>query len=332
MHTIKLGILGAGLAVKQLHWPALADLGSQFETVAICDIDAVAAQEIATLVGGEPHLSDDWDTFFNNAAIEAVLISLPIHLNAEAIRAAVRAGKHVICEKPLAASWPQAAELVAELRHTPLVIAIAENFHYREDFRQARRWMDEGAIGTVVVISLQATFWSDVHEGFGSTPWRHDHQYRGAAIADGGVHHTAALRELGGEVEQVHAFIKDVHPVLGGPDTMVLNLRFRSGVLGQLLFAAAVKPSEPGFDRILVLGTEGSINIERGVARLHRPNTESVEFHAPDPSGYRSEFRNFYNAVTSNQPVVATLDSALADWRIIMRALDSAESRSVERV
>ncbi|MBA3469765.1 MAG: Gfo/Idh/MocA family oxidoreductase [Herpetosiphonaceae bacterium] len=329
MQSINLGILGAGLAVKHLHWPALHHLAGMFTITAVCDIDLTAAQEIARLVGGDPVVTTDWDEFFGNSQLEAVLISLPIHLNAAAIRAAVRAGKHVICEKPLAASLAQAEDLVAELRDAPVVIEIAENFHYRSDFKQARRWIEEGAIGTVVIINIIAAFWSDPTEGFASTAWRQDHQYRGAVIADAGVHQVAALREVGGEVEQLHAFTKDVHPVLAGSDSLVLNVRFRSGALGQLLFSGAVQAAEPSFDAITALGLEGTITVRHGVATLHRPNRENVEYRAEDARGYIGEFHNFYHAIRSNEPVVATLDEALADWRIIMGALDSAESRQV---
>jgi predicted dehydrogenase len=329
MRPIKLGILGAGLAVKHLHWPALRQLDGMFEIVAVCDLDPLAAAEVGALVGGQPALTSDWPLFFATGGMEAVLISLPIHLNAQAIRAAVRAGKHILCEKPLAADWDQASELVEEVRHAPLVIAIAENYHYREDLRQARRWMEAGAIGTVVAISLQATFWSDTERSFASTPWRHDRQYRGAVIADAGVHHAAALREIGGEIAQLQAFIKDVHPVLAGPDSMVLNVRFHSGLLGQVFFSGAVRPADPCFDRMLIIGSEGSISTEWGVARLHRAGEAMVEYTSPDPNGYLGEFRNFHGAITANEPVVATLDSALTDWNIIMRALDSAESGSV---
>ncbi len=329
MQSIQLGILGAGLAVKYLHWPALQQLDGMFTITAVCDIDQAAAADIAQLVGGDPSVTTDWDEFFSSAQVEAVLISLPIHLNAAAIRAAVRAGKHVLCEKPLAASLPQAEALVAELRHAPVVIEIAENFHYRSDFKQARRWIEEGAIGTVAIISLIAAFWSDPTEGFASTAWRQDHQYRGAVIADAGVHQAAALREIGGEVEQIHAFTKDVHPVMAGTDSLVLNLRFRSGALGQLLFSGAVQAADPSFDAITVLGLEGSITVRNGLATLHRGTAEPVEYKAADPRGYRGEFENFYHAIRSDAPVIATLDEALADWRIIMGALDSAESREV---
>lgn len=330
MTQIKLGILGAGLAVEHLHWPALCELRDEFVVTAICDRSQEAAERIAQLVGGEPSIFSAWEAFFSDSSYDAVLISLPIHLNADAMRAAARAGKHIICEKPLAANLAQAEHLAEELRHLPTVVVIAENIHYRDDLKQARRWIDAGRIGSVCAISVVAAFWSDTSQGFSSTPWRHDHQYRGAVIADAGVHHAALLRELGGEIEQIHAFYKDVHPVLKGPDTAVVNIRYESGVLGQLLFAAASKPVEPSFDTFVVLGTAGSISGKLGVVELRGADGEQERYEAQDPKGYVGEFRNFHRAITAGEPVIATLDEALADWRVIMKALDAAESRSVQ--
>jgi predicted dehydrogenase len=325
---IKLGVLGSGLAVEHLHWPALQGLRDLFTITGLCDIDHQAMRTIAALLDNTPLQTTSWDELLASD-VDAVLISLPIHLNAEAIRAAVRAGKHVICEKPLAANLPQAEALAAELRDAKPVICIAENFHYRDDLKQARRWMDDGAIGTVVGISLNAWFWSDTSQGFAATRWRQDHQYRGAVIADAGVHHAAGLRALGGDIEQIHAFIKDIHPVLQGPDTMVMNVRFRSGVLGQLFFAAAVKAPQPCFDNFMVLGDAGSIVISNGSATLTRPNHDPETYTAIDSRGYVGEFRNFHAAIRHGEPIVATLDQALADWRVIMKALDAAEGREV---
>ena len=56
MRPVRLGILGAGLAVRHLHWPALQQLDGMFEVVAVCDVAEQAAAEVAGLVGGDPGL------------------------------------------------------------------------------------------------------------------------------------------------------------------------------------------------------------------------------------------------------------------------------------
>ena len=334
---IRLGIVGAGLAVKLLHWPALQRLGDQFTITQICDSEPAAAEEVSRLTGGAP-VTTDYRELLANPGIEAVLISLPIHLNAQVIREAARAGKHVICEKPLAASLAQGRALVQALEGLPTVVAIAENFHFRPDIAQARAWIADGRIGRLFLLTSQGTYWTQETLGFASTPWRQDPQYRGAVVADAGVHHTAGLRELGGEVEQLQAFVKDVHPVMGGPDTLVLNLRFRNGALGNLVFSGAAKASGPDFALFRAFGTEGTIIVGGGEARLLRgagPEQNDQEvletFKPPEGAdgGYYEEFLDFYEAVRTGRPPGVPPASALRDLELVLRALDSAESRSV---
>ncbi|MDB5080125.1 MAG: hypothetical protein JWP00_2049 [Chloroflexi bacterium] len=337
---LKLGIIGSGLAVKWLHWPALKKLNDKYRVVVCCDIDPKAAQEVARLAESDLNspgcrVSTDYREVLAADDVEAVLLSLPIHLTSQFILDAVRAGKHVIAEKPLAANLEQGRELVDTLRgFTDTKVVIAENYHYRNDFAKVKEWMAAGRIGQPFLIQMVSRFWTETSSGFSSTPWRQDNQYRGGIFADAGVHQAAALRELGGEVEQLQAFTKSVHPVMGGLDTVVLNLRFRSGAVGSLVFAGAAKDQAGGMVMTDILGSGGAIHLTRGKAVLTEGNGKEArvveEYNDPDhDGGYVGEFENFYRAIRENAPVVASVEEALKDWEIIMRALDSAESRSV---
>jgi predicted dehydrogenase len=327
--TVRLGIIGAGLAVKLLHWPALTRLAEQFRIVAVADVAPQAAQEIAGMAGG-CRWTRDYRELLAAEDVEAVLISLPIHLNAQVIIESVRAGKHVLCEKPVAANLPQGQEVVAAVRGAPVVVEIAENYHYRGDIVQARAWRDAGRIGKPFLISVTSYYYTDTGKGFGSTPWRHDSQYRGNAITDAGVHEIALLRELGGEVEQLQAFTKLVHPQMSGVDTMVLNLRFRNGILGNFTFSAGAVEAPSATTQATLFGTEGTIHLEDRGARLRRRGEPEEVYTPPEQDGgYYDEFLNFYEAIVAGKPVISTPEAAYRDLEIIMRGLDSAESRSV---
>ncbi len=337
---IRLGIIGSGLAVKLLHWPALKKLTDKYRVVVCCDVDPKAAQEVARLAEQDLNssgcrVSTDYREVLAADDVEAVLLSLPIHLTSQFTLDAVRAGKHVITEKPLASNLEQGQELVETLRgFSDIKVEVAENYHYRNDFAKAKEWMAAGRIGQPFMVQMVSRFWTDPAIGFSTTPWRQDNQYRGGIFADAGVHQAAALRELGGEIEQLQAFAKSVHPVMGGQDTVVLNLRFRSGAIGSLVFAGAAKDQAGGMSLTDILGTTGAIHLTNGKAVLTEGNGKEAkvveEYTDPDhDGGYFAEFENFYHAVRENAPVISTVEEALKDWEIIMRALDSAESRSV---
>ncbi len=326
--TVRLGIIGAGLATKWLHWPALKRMPDRFSIVAVADVDVSAAQEVAELVGG-CRSTAHYTELLSSEDVEAVLVSLPIHLNAQVLVEAARAGKHVLCEKPVGSNLQQAQEVVSAVRDLPVVVAVAEQFHHRRDIRQVQEWIREGRIGKPFLVDAANRYWTDTQEGFGSTPWRQDSQYRGGAITDAAVHQAALLRHLGGEVEQLHAFTKLVHPELSGVDTMVLNLRYRNGVLGRFLFSAAAAEAGGPYMQATVYGTEGTIVLEEGKLRLRRRGAPEESHEYDTDEAFYDQLVNFHAAITGGEPVVSTPEEAMRDLEILMRAYDSAESRSV---
>jgi predicted dehydrogenase len=333
---VKLGIIGSGLAVKYLHAPAIKKLKGKYEIVVSCARSEKSARDGVTLAQQEldsPNCSwtTDYKEVLANPEVEAVLLSLPIQLNAQFIFEAAQAGKHIIAEKPLAANLNEAEQLVEKLRpFNQLVIEIAENFHYREDFLKAKEWLNAGRVGQVFLIEIHQRFWMDTSKGFASTPWRYSNEFRGGLVADGGVHCAAALRELGGEVKQLQAFAKTMHPDSRDADTLLLNLQFESGAIGNLLFTGAVKSRNvsPLYGR--VCGTEGAVELYDGRVVLTKgahPKAEVVEeFEVADfDNGYTGEFLNFYQAIREGAKVLSTAEDAYKDMRIIMRALDSSD-------
>lgn len=328
---IKLGIIGGGLAVKLLHWPALQRLRDKYEFVAVADVDPARAQATAEMIGADRTFTDYHD-LLALSAIEAVLLALPIHLTAPITLDAARAGKHVLLEKPPATNLEQAQELKEQLACQPVTILVAENFRYRPDLLAIERIVREGGIGELVLIRLHALMKANTSDpnSFGSTPWRHDPQYRGGQMLDGGVHHAAALRSIGGEVEWVQAFTKSGGSQLNGPTTMTMNLRFRSGALASYVHSAVVQDEQPSFLGLSVYGTTGTIRLQDRKLEIIRPGqaTERVDVDTSD-GGYYGEFLNFYEAVHEGKPVIATVEESYKDMELILRGIDSAEQADV---
>lgn len=340
--AVRLGIIGTGLAVKWIHWPVLQNLKDFYTLVTVCDIDPEAARTTAQKAAGELNSPGcSWTTNYlevlANPDVEAVLIALPIQLTAKVILDAVQAGKHVLAEKPLAATLDQANDLVHTLGDNKnQVVEIAENFHYRTDFKKAREWIQAGRIGKPFLIEMASHHWTDVEKGFGTTPWRQNNQYGGGVLVDAAVHHAAGLRELGGEVASLQAFVTSVHPFMAGPDTLNLSLQFRSGAIGSLLFSGAVKTTQPKYLEAAVYGTMGEIRITWGLLTLSvspRENekpvlVEEIKLTRED-SGYLSEFKNFYEAIRHAATVISTVEEARRDFEIITQALHSAGSGQI---
>ncbi|MGH7451962.1 MAG: Gfo/Idh/MocA family protein, partial [bacterium] len=112
MHNdpLRLGVIGCGLATKNLHWPALRNLTDKFRIVAVCNHTPDKAREFAQIAGLNK-FETDYRRLLDSPEIDAVLVSLPIDKNAAVTRDCLAAGKHVLCEKPLAHNLEEAKTL-----------------------------------------------------------------------------------------------------------------------------------------------------------------------------------------------------------------------------
>ena len=132
MNAINLGIIGTGIAARDLHWPVLKQLTHQFTIHTVCNRTRAKAVTFAELIGGA-NVVDNATELLAVPEVEAVLIAAPIHLNLELTTAALAAGKHVLVEKPIEANLAQAKKMVALAdQYTQLVKMIAEHFRYRQ--------------------------------------------------------------------------------------------------------------------------------------------------------------------------------------------------------
>ena len=125
MPPLRLGVIGVGLIWIRTHQPLLEPMTDAFAPVAFCDVSeerrAALAQEFL-----DARVRDDYRALLELAEVEAVLVLTPIALNAPVARAALRAGKHVILEKPLARSIAEGRELIATARQAGRLLCVTE--------------------------------------------------------------------------------------------------------------------------------------------------------------------------------------------------------------
>ena len=325
---IRLGIIGTGLAVEKLHWPALRQMTDRFHVVAFANDHRQGAEQFAERAG----LSMDgyhaaYPDLLRRDDVEAVLITLPIPLLLSAARAALEAGKHVFSEKPPGADLDQAREFLAlGIQFPDRTVLVGENFLYRDDMRLARSLLDAGAIGRLHLMAWRQVFHLVPRAGtFSSTPWRWVKSYRGGPQLDAGIHHIGQIRLLCGDVEQLQGFTQDANPTHSGPSDLALNMRFVSGAIGNYVGAHLAIPTPDEPNEMRLYGTDGVLAIKRGLVRVLRPDGTDEEHHIESDLGYYNEWLNFHDALVYGEPIVGTIAQSFHNLLIVMRALDSAE-------
>ena len=154
--SVNLGVIGTGSAFRRLHLPVLQKMPEDFRVVALATRTRAKAEQFTREISGAK-VYDDYRALLYRPVVEAVLVAVPIEFGARVFIDAMGAGKHVLAEKPIAATVTEARQILQASKQTSGVIAIAENFRYREDIIKARQVIAAGEIGDVYCV---LTYWN----------------------------------------------------------------------------------------------------------------------------------------------------------------------------
>lgn len=293
--TLGWGVIGIGDIVKTTMAPAIV-AEPECDLVAGVSRDQGRADAFASQFGAR-FAYTDYDAMLANPEVEAVLIATPNVFHADQVVAAARAGKHVLCDKPLAIDVAGAKRAVEAC--TDAGVALGVNFHNRHLpwVRDVSRLIAEGVIGDVRVVQLQVASGPRHY-----TNWRADPGIAGlGTVHNVGVHGLDFLRVLlGSDPVEVIAMI-DPAPDSGEVEMLALiQLRFQSGALVQ--YNANETLRDPLND-IVIYGTEGRV-IGRGFTRSRNDGelavlTDSGETvtRYPAPEAHRLSMAAFTKAV-----------------------------------
>jgi predicted dehydrogenase len=329
IRPIRLGIVGAGLAVKKLHWPALARLRNRFDVVAFANRTRATAEEFATLA----HLpmdryTADYRAVLARTDVEAVLVCVPIPQLLPITSDCLAAGKHVVCEKPPGVDLAEAQQFVAlPDRYPRQKIMMTENFFYRDDLRLARSLIDRGVIGRPqLVLERWVCQLVPTPGEFSITPWRYKPAYRGGPLLDGGVHSIATIRLLGGNITQLYARTEWINRTMDAPSVMIMTFGFAGGASGNCVWGFLGNPVLDEARDTRLYGSEGTLISSRGQAILVRPDGSTEEYRVePFETGHYNMWLNFHDAVIHDEPMVATVRQSFENMLVVLRALEAAE-------
>lgn len=258
--TLNVGLLGCGRIAQFFHLKILARL-PRVRLAALADADEkLLAQAKGRAPGAQTYT--DYRALIAESGVDAVVNCLPTGLHGAAGLAAVRAGKHLYQEKPIAIGVAEAAELVAAWEAAGVVGAMGFNFRDHPVYTGAKAYLAEGRIGAVV----------GVRSVFGSAArplpaWKASRATGGGVLLDLFSHHGDLARWLfDAEAASVFAHVRSVKTEA---DTASVNLRLTNGVVFQS-FHTMCGVDE---DRMEILGEAGALHIDRyaGTLRLTPP-------------------------------------------------------------
>ena len=344
METLKVGLMGAGGIARQ-HGVAWRSNAPRGEIVAVADVSEARARAIADdYTGGRARLYDGIESLLTDPEIDAVDICLPHHLHTEAIIASARAGKAILCEKPLCTTLDDAARIDAALRESGVTFMMAHNQLFQPSLIEARRLLGAGTLGTPyffrsmelfqnrAALSARATATSALPPGESPWAWRSDPQRMGGGeILDTGWHGTYRLLALANDRPiEVWAtlgrfFLSD----LPSEDTGLLVVRFASGTIGEMVTTWAFASVNAW--QFEVMGELGSI-AGAGTRTLHQVHTwpEPAERVSEPVHTFTAEVTHFLDVVQLGVPNLAPFETGARVLQLTKAAyLAAAEGRPV---
>jgi predicted dehydrogenase len=310
---LRLGLIGTGVAARELYLPAFRALSKKLEVVACTNRTREKAEAYARLAE-IPQVLDTPDDLIASPDVDAVMISLPIDAQPELVKQVLAAGKPVISEKPLAPSVAEGKKLVKAAARYDVPWLVAENFAFMPAIDRVRRWLTEGKLGAPRLVEVFQLTFMDAKNPYFHTPWRQQPKHIGGFVADGGVHMAHALRRVMGMPEVVKNLTAQFDPMLSPIDTAVAVLKFPSGVLGT--WTSCFSAHHHQGPMLRMYGSKATAELYWSHALLRTGRGKETRFDAKVTS-FEAQFSHFVEVVQKGTPLSYTPEQALLDLTLI---------------
>jgi len=320
---MKVGIVGAG-SMGTTHAAGWADTPAE-----IVGFTAETQQEAGVLAKRyNAKVYPDLDAIL--ADVDVLDICSPTHLHREMALKAAAAGKHIVCEKPLARTTQEAQEIVTACRKAGVQLLVAHVVRFFPEYALAHSAVVEGQVGKPAVIRLHRGSYRPKKP---AGNWFLDEEKSGGILMDLMIHDYDYARWVAGEVESVSARrVTELHP--DAPiDYGLVILSHRSGALSHIAGAWAYPP--PTFRTHLeIAGDRGLIEFDSdGTAPIQNLILKSGGSDAPDvalpstpvsESPYTTQIKEFYGALADGKPSRVSATDGLVAVQIAVAALEAA--------
>jgi len=323
---LRVGIVGSGF-MGTTHAAAWSNTPAQM--VGICSVDTARAQKLAEQYRTKVY--DKLDDLLND--VDVIDICTPTHLHHEMVLQAAAAGKHIICEKPLARTVTQARAMVAACEKAGVKLLVAHVVRFFPEYAGAKAAVDRGDIGNVAVVRLTRC---SFQPKLAADNWFLDAEKSGGMMLDLMIHDFDYARWIAGDV--VSVFAKSVRSKTPDApnDYGIAILRHKNGAISNVEGGWAYPP--PMFRTALeIAGDAGLIehpadsSVPLGIYLKQSAKGDAPDVGLPmsplaeDP--YTTQIKHFYDVLTGKAAASrVTAEDGLAAVQIALAAIESART------
>ena len=305
---------------------------------AVCDIKPDRLDKAATTAAKDnPKTVTDWRRIIDDESIQAVFVATPPHLHSEMAIAALQAGKHVYCEKPVGVNAKQVGDLVKVAKASKTVFTAGQQMRSAKIYREAVQKIHDGVIGDVLWVKAQRHAPTDLRHDGSSGDWYFDVTKSGGYLIEQSVHnldlvnwvvgnHPTRAMGLGSIM-----FYKNQPPGRTIYDTGSITYDYPSGVkmaFTQMVFHPRNLPS--GGQYVYVYGSKGAVDLMGSTTMYpHEANGQPVVLAQKEKDAEHAHITRFYEAIVtgSKSPADITIGATAA-----LTAILGHEAMSQEKV
>jgi predicted dehydrogenase len=334
--AIRVAVIGCGWAGIR-HTQAYQQCGGEIRWAV--DVDTHRAESLSGMLGGI-RTTTDYREALDDPVVEAVDICLPHALHAPVAVAAAQAGKHILCEKPMAASLMEADQMMEAAAQGGVVLMIAENVRFNPLFHKIRELSQEGVIGQPALLQMTREAYL-VKPFVTERRWFLDKQIAaGGMMMSGGIHDVETMRMLIGEIASVHALrARQRFKEMEGDDTSVALIQFCNGVIGTLVESFIMKSlttaSGSEVYTLRIDGDLGSLTVRDGqTIQLFSEREDFLpggslaqhEIYVPRTDTFVRAIAHFLESIQTGQEPLTSGRSQRRPLEIVLAAYQSMET------
>ena len=313
---LRFGLVGCGV-IGPVHAEALASLPDA-RLVAVADLNMERAQKLTAKYGGTPY--PDLQSMLQQEPLDVVIVCTPSGLHGEHACQIMRAGRHVIVEKPMEIRRETMDEMLRVQQETGMKLAVISQHRFDAASQQVRQLVDDKAFGRLVMGNALIPWWRS-QAYYDSGAWRGTWKLDGGGVLmNQSIHSIDLLQWLMGPVKSVMAYTDTLVHRMETEDVAVAALRFASGALGVI---AATTGTYPGVStRIEIFGNQGSAIIENDeLAFLHLARDEKEAIGDYGASMKRKPDQDLTSSGASSNPAGLMANSHARQIADMIRAI-----------
>jgi UDP-N-acetylglucosamine 3-dehydrogenase len=352
---VQLGVIGPGGIAKNLHLPSI-DAHPEAKVAALCGRNQDNAKAVAEK-HGIPQVYADYREMLKNERLDAVLVLTPDHCHHAMTMAALEAGCHVLCEKPLAMTVAEAEEMLEFATKKSLIHMTFLNQRELPHFVYGKKLLDEGTIGQPFYFSCRFA------ESYGlknrRPSWHKDARACAGELGNRGSHVIDMLLWYFGDVDRLTATLSTYAPPDAGDDldfraandSVLLHLVFKNGAHGTI-YVGSVSAPKPGGKHYRIEGDLAAVEViqsyiepisqvrlgKLGEEMERMPVPEALCGGEPEPQSFEDHIRflttqsvgtrGFIDAIIDDRQVTPSFADGLAVQRVIAAATKASETQS----